>query len=702
MRKKVLLLLLVLLTGPAFSYVGPGAGFAFVGSFLFVFVAFFLAIINFLTFPVRALIRFLRRLGVHRKALYKRVIIVGFDGMDYRLLRKWLEERGEKLPNFQQLAEKGSFAPLWSTEPPISPVAWSTFSTGANPGKHNIFDFLTTDRKTYMPKMAGSEIIPPRRFIGFGRWRFPLQKPRIELRRKSVSFWKLVADKGILTTVLRVPFTFPPERFRGQMLSGLGTPDLRGTQGSFTAYEAERRAKGGYEVSDGICEVLTDMGDGRHRGVLDGPEHPFSSKKKVLQLEFFLRRTSESGKMIFIMNGREYDLWLGKITSWIPLEFKAGLIRIRGQVQLVLAATEPLKLYVSPINIDPEKPSMPISHPRIFSVYLAKAHGNYSTLGMAEDTSALNDGVISEEVLLDQIEVYQDERETIFFDALSKNRRGLLVQVFESTDRVSHMFWRYFDPGLKERKDVPKRIREAVFENYRRMDEFLGRLLPKLRKKDLLMIVSDHGFDRAAREFHLNSWLHEQGYLVLKDGCRRSGKWYADVDWSRSRAYGQGLNGLFINQSGREEQGIVKPGTETEKLKEEIKTKLKDVMDPQTGDHPLAAVYTREELYRGPYLVNAPDIVLGYRIGYKLAWLSAVNSVGEPVFSENNKAWGGDHCFTSRQVPGIFFSNRPIEEEDPHLINIAASVLKAFGLSVPAHMDGRPLSFLKEEKHEKA
>lgn len=698
MQKRVLVLLFGLLSLPLCAYVGPGAGFAFVGSFFFVFVAFFLAIVNFLTFPVRSLIRFLRRLGSRKKALFKRVVIVGFDGMDYRLLKKWLQEHPDQFPNFSQLAKSGSFRPLWSTEPPISPVAWSTFSTGVNPGKHNIFDFLTTDRKTYMPKMAGSDIIVPKRNLSIGPWRIPLSKPRIELRRKSVSFWKQVAEKGILTTVLRVPFTFPPEKFRGQILSGLGTPDLRGTQGSFTAFDAQRKAEGAYEVSDGVSLPLQDLGNGKYRGQLFGPEHPFAKKKRNLVLEFTLEPGQQAGQMKFVLGGQKAVISEGKISPWIMVEFKVGILKIRGQIQLVLASTEPLKLYVSPINIDPEKPSMPISHPKIFSVYLAKAHGVFSTLGMAEDTSALNDGVISEEVMLDQIESYQREREVLFFDSLSKNRRGLLVQVFESTDRISHMFWRYFDPEKMNDKHVPDRIREAVFDNYRNMDAFLGRLLPKIGKETLLMIVSDHGFDRAAREFHLNSWLHEQGYLVLKDGCIKSGKWYADVDWSRTRAYGQGLNGLFINQQGREELGIVKAGAEMERLKDEIKEKLLAQVDPKTGQKPLAGVYKREELYRGPYLVNAPDVVLGYRIGYKVAWLSAVNTVGEPVFSDNDKAWGGDHCFTSRQVPGIFFANEKIKEADPGLINIAATVLKAFGLKPPAHIDGPALTFSKEKE----
>ncbi len=690
------------MTMPAFGYVGPGAGFAFVGSFLFVFVAFFLAAVNFLTFPVRALFRFFRSLGSRKRALFRRVIVVGFDGMDYRLMKECLAHESGRLPNFCKLAENGTFSPLWSSEPPISPVAWSTFSTGVNPGKHNIFDFLTTDRKTYMPKMAGAEIIAPKRFLKLGRWRIPLQKPKIELRRKSVSFWKMVGDKGILTTVLRVPFTFPPEKFNGQMLSGLGTPDLRGSQGSYTSFDADLQPNTGCEVSDGSCEPLTPLGDGRFVGCLKGPAHPFTLSNQELEREFVLERSAEPQTMDFRMGRDRVRLGLGRISPWLRIEFRAGPLRIRGLIQLVLVRLDPPKLYVSPINIDPDKPSMPVSQPGIFSAYLAKAHGPYSTLGMAEDTSALNDGVITEEVLLDQIETYQHERETIFFDALSKNRRGLLVQVFESTDRVSHMFWRYFDPELHERVDIPARCRDAVLANYERMDGFLGKLLSRIRKDDLLMIVSDHGFDRAAREFHLNSWLWEQGYLTLKDGCQRSGKWYADVDWSRTRAYGQGLNGLFINQSGREEQGIVAAGEESERLKREIQNKLAAALDPKTGQTPLASVYTREELYRGPYLVNAPDLVLGYRIGYKLAWLSAVNTVGDPVFSDNVKAWSGDHCFTSRQVPGIFFSNRKVDDPDPGLINIAATVLKAFGLKVPAHIDGRPIGFTAEKKHETA
>lgn len=223
------------------------------------------------------------------------------------------------------------------------------------------------------------------------------------------------------------------------------------------------------------------------------------------------------------------------------------------------------------------------------------------------------------------------------------------------------------------------------------MDDFLGKLLPRINKNDLLMIVSDHGFNAFNREFHLNSWLHQQGYLVLKDGKKESGKWYADVDWSKSRAYGQGLNGIFLNMKGREKQGIVNKGPEAEKIKSEIKDKLLEVTDDKTRTRVLKSVYKREEIYRGPYVDNAPDIVVGYNIGHRVSWESTVNYVGDQIFSDNLKMWSGDHALTREQVPGIFFSNKKISEADPSLIDISPTVLSVFGIEPPSFIEGRNL-----------
>jgi len=696
MKRLTLLLSAVLLfVVPAAAYVGPGAGFAFAGSFFFIFAAFFLAIFYFLTFPIRLLIKFWKRIisKTLKNAKYKRVIIIGFDGMDYHLMNQFMKE-GKKFPNFEKLAQEGTFAPLWSTEPPISPVAWSTFSTGVNPGKHNIFDFLTTDRSNYMPKLSGSEIQPPKRFIKLGKYNIPISKPKIELRRKSKSFWDIVGSKGISTVVLRVPFTFPPEKFSGHMLSGLGTPDLRGTQGSFTFYSD--KSDEDFDISEGVFEKLEEVSDGTYKGKIKGPPNPFL-KGNIPLIQTFTLVVDRENKKASIKVGKETKtLELGKLSDWMLLEFKAGLVKIAGIGQWVLEEVgegKPLKLYLSPINIDPSKPPMPISHPKIFAVYLSKLLGPYATLGMAEDTWALSEGVLSEEAFIQQVNAYHREREEVFFDTFKRYKRGLVVQVFEATDRIQHMFWRYLkgsgSPAQKP-SDNPH-VKDAIYESYKLMDDFLGKLNPKLKPDDLLIIVSDHGFNAFNRGFHLNSWLHQEGYLVLKDGKKTSGKWYADVDWSKSKAYGQGLNGIFLNLKGREKYGIVEPGKEAERIKEEIKQKLLKVVDKKHNKNAIKSALKREEVYRGPYNRNAPDVIVGYNIGYRVSWESAVNYVGSELFSDNTRMWSGDHAFTRQDVPGIFFSNKKIKGNDPSLADISPTVLSAFGIKTPSFIEGKNL-----------
>ncbi len=687
---KFFFLLLIVIISPIYAYVGPGAGFAFLGSFFFIFVAFFLAIFNFLTFPVRAFIKFLKRVRTLKNAKYKKVIIIGFDGIDYNLMNKFLKEN-KGLNNFEKLSKDGAFSPLWSTEPPISPVAWSTFSTGVNPGKHNIFDFLTTDRRTYMPKLATSDILPPKRIIKLGKLNIPVSKPKIEWMRKSRSFWKIVSSKGIFSTVLRVPFTFPAEKFYGCMLSGLGTPDLRGSQGSFTFYSDGDKED--FDVSEGVFEKLEKISENEYKAKIKGPGNPFLRGNPVLQIEFKLIINKENKSAVVKIGKEKISLKQGDLSEWTKAEFKAGFIKISGIAQWVLESMDPVKLYLSPLNIDPDSPSMPVSHPKIFSVYLTKMLGPFATLGMAEDTWALNERILSEEAFIQQVYNNQIERERVFFDSFKKFKNGLIVQVFESTDRIQHMFWRYLkDSGSPADKPSKREIvTNAVYNIYKAMDDFLGELFKVMRKDDLLIVVSDHGFGPFNREFHLNSWLYKEGFLVLKDGKTESDKWYADVDWSKSKAYGQGLNGIFLNMKGREKYGIVNNGKEAESIKNEIKEKLKKIVDPKTNKLVFKAVYKREEIYKGAYTQNAPDIVVGYNVGCRVSWESAVNYVGNKIFSDNIRMWSGDHAFTRDQIPGIFFCNRKINNLSPSLVDISPTVLSVFGIKKMPFIEGKDL-----------
>jgi predicted AlkP superfamily phosphohydrolase/phosphomutase len=143
----------------------------------------------------------------------ERVFVIGFDGMDPTLARKWMDEG--KLPNLKALAEEGVFARLGSTQPSESPTAWSSFATGVNPGKHSIYDFLVRDLATYFPDFNMIRKEPPKFLWGL----IPTQKPKVFSTRGGTSFWKTASADGIESVVLTVPVTFPPEEMHhGAML----------------------------------------------------------------------------------------------------------------------------------------------------------------------------------------------------------------------------------------------------------------------------------------------------------------------------------------------------------------------------------------------------------------------------------------------------------------------------------------------------
>jgi predicted AlkP superfamily phosphohydrolase/phosphomutase len=218
--------------------------------------------------------------------------------------------------------------------------------------------------------------------------------------------------------------------------------------------------------------------------------------------------------------------------------------------------------------------------------------------------------------------------------------------------------------------------------------------MQRLGPDDILMAISDHGFSSFRRGVNLNSWLHVNGYLVLKDGCDGKAEWLRDVDWERTRAYCLGLTGMYLNVKGREAHGVVSPGAGVAELKAEIIAKLNGLPDPDADTIAIREVFDTASLYKGPYLENAPDMLIGYNAGYRTSWDCATGVVAGAVIDDNVKAWSGDHCIDPRLVPGVFFCNRTTTAEDPALIDIAPTALQLFGIMPPAHMDGRVLEGL--------
>lgn len=694
MRQLVLLMAaggVILHPMPADAYIGPGAGFALLSSFLVFFTTLIVALGAVLRWPFQVAWRRLRR-RTRTPPSIRRLIIVGFDGQDPRLTNRLLE--AGQLPNFARLAADGCYHALATTVPAISPVAWSSFATGTNPGRHNIFDFIDRDPRTYLPLLSSTALRAASRVLRVGRWRLPLERGTIRLLRKSKPFWTTLGEHDIWSTILRVPITFPPEPFYGAQLSAMAAPDLLGTQGTFMLYST--RVELGQSTDGAIRRPLRFTGAVAETTIA-GPANTFVEGAPAIEIPLRIERPphadgAEATAHVTIGGARRH-LRVGQLSDHITLRFRAtpgpaihGTCRM-----LVTEMSQHFSLYLTPINIDPEKPAMPISHPSYYATYLANKIGQFATLGLAEDTWALNDGVIGEGAFLQQAYGIQAERERMFFAALDKLRTGSLVCVFDATDRIQHMFWRYLDAGHPAAPDEPSPHHDAIDELYRHNDEFLGRLRARLTEGDVLMVISDHGFASFRRGVNLNRWLQAEGYLTLKTGADGRGEWMRDVDWTQTRAYALGLAGLYLNLSGRERGGIVAPGQPAADLKNEIAGKLTGLIDPDAGGVAITKVFDTARVYRGPYVANAPDLVIGYNAGYRASWQGATGVVAGPVFVDNDRPWSGDHCVDPDLVPGVFFCNRPISRADPALIDIAPTALHLFGIERPAHMEGQSL-----------
>jgi predicted AlkP superfamily phosphohydrolase/phosphomutase len=682
-------LLIALLPKPALAYIGPGAGFALAGSFFAIFGAIFSALSMILLWPIRRLLRMVFRRRPPGKIRFRRVVILGLDGLDHGLTEKLLADG--KLPNLARLRKQGGFQSLASTLPPISPVAWSSFQTGTNPGKHNIFDFLIPDERTYAPKLSSVEIRSARRSIGMGPLRVSFgHRADVRMLRKSKPFWSVLSDYGIFNCILRVPITFPPEKLRGVQLSAMCVPDLRGTQGTFSHYTT--RTPDHSEKTGGEVHYVARQGDTISADLL-GPPHPTNPELGPIKLPFDVTILAPDRAELKI-NGVTHELRCDEYSDWITVTFRAGFrANVRGVCRFMLLGTAPdFDLYATPINIDPEHPAMAIGYPAVYPIYLSKRQGPFATLGLAEDTWGLSEEVLADDHFVKQCTDIDREREAMFFDGLEKVPQGLCVCVFDGTDRMQHMFWRYLDEQHPARPaEVPAAHRHAIEDLYARMDQVVGRTMAKCGDDELLMVISDHGFNTFRRGIDLNRWLEENGYLVVDD-ARRNEPHLTGVDWSRTRAFAIGLTGIFVNLKGKFEQGIVEPGAEADALRDEIADRLGKLVDPATGQQAIKRVYQAGKVYRGPYKDQAPDLIVGYARGYRVSWEAAVGRTSRDVFHDNKKAWSGDHCVDPSVVPGVLFCNRAIETENPRLLDIAPTVLDLFGIPKPDYMDGRVLA----------
>jgi predicted AlkP superfamily phosphohydrolase/phosphomutase len=615
----------------------------------------------------------------------RRVVVVGLDGLDPGIVGSLLA-RGE-LPNLARMRVQGGLGTVATTTPAQTPVAWSSFTTGLNPGGHGIFDFLRRDPTTYLPDLALARYERKNAFTA----------PRAVNLRQGVTVWERLGEAGVASQIVRCPCTYPPDPMArgGTMLSGMGVPDLRGGLGTGT-YCTTRAAELAGE-SERIEALRPEAGrDPVVEGAFVGPR---GARGQDLTAAFRLEVDAASRRAVLTCpeaNPSRVELEVGRWSGWIRIRFKAGLLQaVRGmaRVRLMEATETAVGLYVSPMNFDPEAPLFPISSPAGFAADLAGDLGTFYTTGMVEDHAALSNGRIDEAAFLEQCDEVWDEREAMLLSAIETAPEGLVYCLFDTPDRVQHMFWRFREPDhpANQGQILSGEWADVVDAQYRRADAAVGAVLDRVGDETLVIAMSDHGFGTFRRCVDVNRWLLDQGLLALADGRRpgaEAGEMLRGIDWSRTQAYALGLGGIYLNRQGRESQGIVRE-EQAEEVKERIIAGLAGLRDG--ADVAVRSVLRREDVYRGPCVGDAPDLIVNTARGWRLGWTSSLGGVAESVLSDNTRAWSGDHIVDPTQVPGFLAMNRPFREDGAQLVDLAPTILRALDVPQGADLEGSSL-----------
>jgi predicted AlkP superfamily phosphohydrolase/phosphomutase len=610
--------------------------------------------------------------------------LIGLDGLEPDIVSGLLDLG--QLPNLARLRELGGFSRVSTTTPAQTPVAWSTFATGTNPGGHGIFDFIGRNPKTYLPDLALNRYEQKNAFL----------PPKAVNLRRGTPVWDLLAAAGRASTVLRCPCTYPADSANGRMLSGMGVPDLRGGLGTTTFYTTDPAAQA--RESENLVR-LQPRPNAKIAAHVIGPRNPKAAGDS-LRLDFFIRPDVAARRVIIQFDGSREELEVreGQWSEWIRLKFKLGLLQsVRGMMRFHLVRLEPqLEMHASPVNFDPDLPLFPISAPAHFAGDLAWKIGLYHTTGMVEDHTGLNNERISEDAFLDQCETAWQEREAMLLHELERFQDGLFYCLFDTPDRVQHMFWRYRDTDHPaNRGEVPSsRYSQVIADCYRRCDAIVGKALEFADDQTLFIALSDHGFNGFRRGVNLNTWLYENGLLSLREGVRpgdEAGDFLRNVDWGRTKAYALGLSGVYLNLAGREERGIV-TRDEAEATKALIAAGLTNLLDRERGGQPaIRSVKSRESVYTGPYVEEAPDLLVNFSPGYRVSWSSSMGGLSEGQIEDNVKKWSGDHIIDPELVPGVLLMNRPFQQKNARLVDLAPTILTALGTSKGSAMEGESL-----------
>lgn len=556
-----------------------------------------------------------------------RSVLIGFDSFDPTIYEA-LAAQG-KMPNLSALAGETGYSRLKVSAPPQTEVSWTSIATGADSGTHGIFDFVHRDPSSYLPYVS----ILPTKISAVGEQFIPPYTAK--------TMFSEAADMGFPATALWWPALFPAQlEVPISTIPGLGTPDVRGQLGVGTFATTDPQEK----KDKTRVSLLTKLGEGKYSGFLEGPMTKTGKEIHPARLEFTLD-VLDDDQAVLRVGSIELPLKRDFWSSIFEVKFKLGIFfSVTAITQAILTQTKgKIGLYFLPLQIHPLHSTWHYGAPKSFLKETWNQAGPFLTLGWPQDTTALEEGCITDEQFIALCENIFKSRKRVFYHQLSKFKEGVLAGIFDSLDRVQHMF-------LRGREDLAQGW-------YLKLDQFVGEARNKidaLGGKHRLLVMSDHGFSLYKHKVHLNRWLSENGYLKFKDG----GSDISKVDWSQTSAYALGLNSIYLNVKGREGQGSLNPD-QIEPLLAELKTKLMQLKS-EDGEQAVSNVLMKHQAFSGPYLRLGPDLVVGYAPNFRASAETGLGKAPDPVIEANHDHWGADHCIDADAVPGVLFANRDV------------------------------------------
>jgi len=562
-----------------------------------------------------------------------KTIIVGLDAFDPKFFET-LHEQG-KTPHLSKYLKNNGYSRFQISNPAQSEVSWTSIATGLNPGGHGMFDFVHRNPKNY----------------GINVSLLPTKQSLVGMQFTPPHTAETIFDHAVLNgypaTSLWWPATFPARLTSPvNSIPGLGTPDIAGKLGVGILFSASELGDDAPDKTE-IQKLTSGTNSSTFGGDLIGPAKQKGGKLIPTTVPFSLQ-FSDQDSAKFTIAKNSFDLRFGEWSPVFEISFKMSmLISLKAVTRAILikGKDEP-QLYFLPLQIHPLSSAWPYASPRNFAKKTWQDHGPFLTLGWPQDTTGLNEGILKEDQFLTLAEDILTTREQVFMSQLENYREGVLGIVFDTLDRVQHMFW----------KDRP----ELIEQWYLKMDALIGRIESKItatgNQDAQLLLLSDHGFENFDYKVNLNKWLVDEGYLKTYEP---ESKTLSDTDWYRSQAYAIGLNSLYLNLAGREGKGQV---TEEDRDGEidKIKTKLLNWKGPD-GKHVISSILTNEEAFDGPISTYGPDLVIGYAPGYRASAETGTGSWSDQQIVANNDHWNSDHCIDPNAVPGVIFSNRGLD-----------------------------------------